>query len=131
MTLRTVLCLSTLRIDATALGSLFRETRSMGQAAGIQGAVVSDGERLAHVLHGPVAAVIDVLNHLNADDCLAETTVLAKQDVAQDTSAWPLSGWKAGWATPELLDAIIARAGPDATDAPASCLQLLLQCDLL
>ena len=131
MTFRSLLCLSTLRIDATAVGALFRETRVAGEQTGIQGAVVSDGERVAHVMHGVPERVSAMLTRILSDVRLADAHATTIQDVAHDDGRWPLSGWKAGWATPELLDAIVAESarGPNMTLTPF--VLLLKQCDLL
>ena len=131
MTYRTLLCKSALRIDATAVGTLFRETRATGEKIGIQGAIVSDGERVAHVLHGMPDRINTMLTQILADERLSNVHITTIQDIAQDCGSWPLSGWKAGWATPELLDAIVAESTRNPANTLAPCLQLLQQCDLL
>lgn len=131
MTFRTFLCLSTLRIDATAVGKLFRETRAAGVETGIQGAIVCDGERVAHVLHGVPERVAAMLSRILVDDRLGDVQTTTIQDAAQDDGSWPLSGWKAGWASPESLDAVAAESAPGTIDKLTPCLRMLQQCDLL
>jgi hypothetical protein len=132
MTIRTALCVSTLRIDAAAIGKLFQETRSLREAAGIDGAIISDGERVAHILYGEPKAVMSVVASVRSDDRMAEPTLLETQDATDGRRAWPLSGWKAGWTTPEVLDAMIAvAASPAKSGLPESLQAMLGQCDLL
>lgn len=131
MTFRTLLCMSNLRIDATAVGTLFRETRATGEETGIQGAIVSDGERVAHVLHGLPDRVTAMLTRIIEDERLAVVHTTTIQDVPFYDGSWPLAGWKAGWATPELLDAIVTESAYAPTNTMTPCLHLLQQCDLL
>jgi hypothetical protein len=132
MIIRTVLCVCTLRIEAVAIGRLFQETRSLREAAGINGAIISDGERVAHVLHGAGDAVLSVVSHIRSDARMDAPLLLTTQDADGPHRPWPLSGWKAGWATPEVLDAMMAVAALPAPDGLAQALQGLLgQCDLL
>ncbi|MEO7937793.1 MAG: hypothetical protein ABIR55_04155, partial [Burkholderiaceae bacterium] len=70
MTIRTVLCMSTLQIDATAVGKLFRETRAAGESTGTHGAIVSDGDRVAHMLHGVPEQISVMLNQILSDERL-------------------------------------------------------------
>ncbi len=131
MILRTILCVGQLQIDATSIGTLFRETRSLCEAAKILGAIVSDGERIAHVLHGPQDRVMQVLARTSTDPRLSETAILAQLDVDDDGTKWPLSGWKAGWATPDVLDEMTSWSHSGSADAFPVCLSLLGRCDLL
>ncbi len=123
--------MSTLRIDATAVGAFFREARAAGETAGIQGAIVSDGERVAHVLHGVPDRVTAMLTAILADERLANVTTSIIQEAEHHDGLWPLLGWKTGWATPELLDALVAESAQAPDDPLTPCMQLLLQCDLL
>lgn len=132
MILRTVLCVCALRIDAVAIGKLFQETRFLRETAGIDGAIISDGERVAHVLHGTCDAVMSVVSSVQSDARMAEPTLLATQDTEVARRTWPLSGWKAGWTTPDVLDAMIAVAATAPDGALPENLQALLgRCDLL
>lgn len=131
MNFRTILCLSNLRIDATSIGALFRETRTTGNAAGLQGAIVSDGERVVHFLHGAPMAVMSMFTSVRTDARFVGTTLMASRDMQLDKSEWPTSGWKAGWATIELMDAILTDVPPGSLCALAPKLLLLRQCDLL
>ena len=103
MPTRTLLCMSTLRIDASVIGALFRETRVTGESTGIKGAIVSDGD----------------------------VTTSTIQDAPCDDATWLLSGWTTGWATPELIDAFIVESAQTQSHPLTPCMQLLLQCDLL
>ena len=131
MPTRTLLCMSTLRIDASVIGALFRETRVTGESTGIKGAIVSDGERVAHVLHGVPERVTAMLAQILADERLADVTTSTILDAAHDDGTWLISGWTTGWATPELIDAFVADSVQETGNPLAPCMQLLLQCDLL
>lgn len=128
---QTVVCLSTLQIDATAIGALFRETRATGEAAGIQGAIVSDGDRVAHMLHGAPERVMAMLDRIRADERFSNATTSMIQNGAHDAGLWLLSGWKAGWATSDLMDGIVAESSHASNDMLTPCMRLLLRCDLL
>lgn len=131
MTIRTVLCVSTLQIDATAAGKLFRETRAVGDSTCTQGAIVSDGDRVAHMLHGAPERISVMLNQILSDERLRNVKTSIIRDCAHDDGTWLLAGWKTGWATPELLDAILIEP-TQASDNPLKpYMQALLQCDLL
>lgn len=123
--------MSTLRIDASVIGALFRETRTAGETAGIKGAIVSDGERVAHVLHGVAERVTAMMTGIVADERLADVRTSTIQDAACDDGSWLISGWTTGWATPELMDAFVAESAQAPSNPLAPCMQLLLQCDLL
>lgn len=131
MIVRSTLSIAALRIDATGIGALFRETRALGDDTGIKGVIVSDGERVAHILHGAPENVEEVIRHISADQRLADLIILAQQEVDDNGTAWPLSGWKAGWATPDVLCEMRSSAAGDPKHAVASCLGLLAQCELL
>lgn len=123
--------MSTLRVDASVIGALFRETRVTGESTGIKGAIVSDGERVAHVLHGAPERVAAMLTRILADERLADVTTSTIQDAPCDDGTWLLSGWTTGWATPELIDAFIVESAQTQSHPLTPCMQLLLQCDLL
>ncbi len=131
--MRTVLCVCALRIDAVAIGKLFQETRALRRAAGIDGAIISDGERVAHLLVGAPAAVESVVCQVRSDARMAEPLLLAMQDLEAEGPAWTLSGWKAGWATPDVLDTMtdVAKSHADDGALTATLQALLGRCDLL
>ncbi|MCW5640762.1 MAG: hypothetical protein KIT63_01550 [Rhodoferax sp.] len=132
MIIRTILCVCALRIDAVAIGKLFQETRALRGAAGIDGAIISDGERVAHLLVGMRDAVDSVVMQLRSDARMAEPMLLAMQDIETDHRPWPLAGWKAGWATPDVLDTMAAVAKSQSDGHLPDTLQALLgRCDLL
>lgn len=122
------LFLSHLGADSRAdvFAAICKVARSRNAALGIEGILLFDGHRFAHLLHGPTDAVRGVMRSIAADTRHERLKVL----VVRPLPATPaLQGWTAGYCEHDALDRLDS-ASLDADTTVSAFLDIVDHADL-
>lgn len=113
--------------DATAFARLAQRARLRNPALGVSGAMLFDGQRCCHWLHGTPEAVDLALAQCAQDPYHEQLKVVLHASLPP--TPWD-DGWRAGYVDTESIDAWLDACGQDGDAAIAALTKMLAFADL-